>query len=55
MEVSTNWYIAIEHQRSSSIKIIFVDYWTSELQCNYQSYIQRDSIGDAQSFYDIIL
>ena len=35
MEVSTDWCVAIEHQRSSSIRVIFVDYQTSELQCNY--------------------
>jgi len=34
----------------SSIRIIFVDYQTSELQCNYWSYIQMDSIGDAWDF-----
>ena len=28
----------------------FVDYQTSKLQYNYQSYIQTNSIGDAQSF-----
>jgi len=27
--------ITVEYQRSSSIRIIFVDYQTSELQCNY--------------------
>ena len=35
IEVSTDWCITVEHQRSSSIRIIFVDYQTSELQCNY--------------------
>ena len=50
MKVSTDWYIAIEHQRSSSIKVIFVNYQTSELQFKYQSYIQVDSIGDTQGF-----
>ena len=48
--VSADWYVAIEHWRSSLIRIIFVDYQTSELQYNYQSYIQTNSIGDAQSF-----
>jgi len=33
--MSTNWYVTIEHQESSSIKVIFVDYQTSELQYNY--------------------
>ena len=33
--VSTNWYVAIEHWRSSLIRIIFINYQTSELQCNY--------------------
>jgi len=31
IEVSTDWYIAVEHQRSSLIRIIFVDYQTSKL------------------------
>ena len=31
IEVSTDWYVAIEHWRSSLIRIIFVDYQTSEL------------------------
>jgi len=35
MGVSTNWYIAIEYQELSSIRIIFIDYQTSELQYNY--------------------
>ena len=35
MKVSTDWYIAVEHQRLSSIRIIFVDYQTSKLQYNY--------------------
>ena len=50
MEVSIDWYVTIEHWRSSSIRVIFVDYQTSELQCNYQSYIQGDNIRDAQGF-----
>ena len=50
MGVSTDWCITVEYWGSSSIKVIFVDYQTSELQCNYQSYIQRDTIGDAQGF-----
>ena len=50
MGVSADWCVAIEHQRSSSIRVIFVNYQTSKLQCNYQSYIQMDSIGDTQSF-----
>jgi len=29
------WCVAIEHQRLSSIRIIFIDYQTSKLQCNY--------------------
>ena len=33
--ISANWYVTIEHQRSSSIRVIFVDYQTSKLQCNY--------------------
>ena len=50
MEVSTNWYVAIEYWRLSSIRIIFIDYQTSKLQYNYQSYIQMDIIGDTQDF-----
>ena len=33
--VSADWCVAIKHWRSSSIRVIFVDYQTSELQCNY--------------------
>jgi len=35
MKVSTGWCVAIEHWGLSLIKVIFVDYQTSELQCNY--------------------
>ena len=35
MEVSTDWYVTVEHQRSSSIEVIFVNYQTSKLQYNY--------------------
>ena len=35
MEVSTDWCVAIEHWGSSSIRVIFVNYQTSKLQCNY--------------------
>ena len=35
IRVSADWYVTIEHQRSSSIRVIFIDYHTSELQCNY--------------------
>jgi len=35
IEVSTNWCVAIEYQRLSSIRVIFIDYQTSKLQCNY--------------------
>ena len=35
MEVSTDWCIIIEHWRLSLIRVIFVDYQTSELQYNY--------------------
>ena len=55
MKMSTNWYVAIEHWGSSSIEVIFVDYQTSKLQCNYQSYIQERTIGDAWSFSGIVL
>ena len=50
MGVSADQCIAIEHRRSSSIKVIFVDYQTSKLQCNYQSYIQMNSIEDTWGF-----
>ena len=50
MRVSADWCVTVEHWRSSSIRVIFIDYQTSELQCNYQSYIQTDSIGDAWGF-----
>ena len=53
MGVSTDLYVAIEHWRLSSIKIIFVDYQTSELQYNYQSYIQERTIRDAWGFSSI--
>ena len=33
--VSAAWYVVIEHQKSSSIRVIFVDYQTSKLQYNY--------------------
>jgi len=35
MGMSADWCVTVEHQRSSSIRIIFVDYQTSKLQCNY--------------------
>jgi len=35
MKVSTDWCIAIEYWELSSIEVIFIDYQTSELQCNY--------------------
>jgi len=33
--VSADWYIAVEYWRSSSIRVIFIDYQTSKLQYNY--------------------
>ena len=53
MGVSTDWYIAIEYWKSSSIRVIFVDYQTSKLQCKYQSYIQVRTIGDTWNLSDI--
>ena len=53
--VSTNWCIAIKHQGLSLIEVIFIDYQTSELQFNYQSYIQIHTIGDVQGFSGIAL
>ena len=35
IEVSTDWYVAVEYWRSSLIRVIFVNYQTSKLQCNY--------------------
>ena len=48
--MSADWCVTVEHWESSSIGIIFVNYQTSELQYNYQSYIQVYTIGDAQGF-----
>ena len=53
MGVSTNWCVTVEHQRLSSIRAIFVNYQTSKLQCNYQSYIQVYNIEDVQGFSSI--
>ena len=50
MRMSANWCIAVEHWRLISIRIIFINYQTSELQCNYQSYIQTDNIRDTWDF-----
>ena len=33
--VSTDWYVTVKHWRSSLIRVIFIDYQTSKLQCNY--------------------
>ena len=33
--VSTDWCVAVEHWRLSSIRVIFINYQTSKLQCNY--------------------
>ena len=53
IEVSTNRYVTVEYWRSSSIRITFVNYQTSKLQYNYQSYIQGINIEDAQGFSNI--
>ena len=50
MKVSANWCVTVKHWRLSLIRVIFVNYQTSKLQCNYQSYIQKYTIGDAWSF-----
>ena len=55
MEVSTDWCIAVKHWGSSLIEVIFVNYQTSKLQCNYQSYIQINIIEDAQGFSSKVL
>jgi len=39
IEVSADRCVAIEHWRSSLIRVIFVDYQTSKLQYNYKFYI----------------
>ena len=53
MKVSTDWSVAIEHWRLSSIRNIFIDYQNSELQYDYQSYIQVYTIRDAWDFSGI--
>ena len=55
MEVSADWSVDVEHQRLSSIRVIFVNYQTSELQYNYQSYTQVYTIGGAWGFSNIAL
>ena len=35
MRVSADWCVTVEHWRSSSIRVIFINYQTSKLQCNY--------------------
>ena len=35
IKVSADWYVTIEYQELSSIRVIFVDYQTSKLQYNY--------------------
>ena len=53
MGVSTDGCVTVEYQGSSSMRVIFVNYQTSKLQYNYQSYIQVYTIGDAWSFSGI--
>jgi len=53
MRVISDWHVIIEYWILSSIRVIFVDYQTSELQYNYYSYIQGRTIGDAQIFSNI--
>ena len=31
MGMNADWYVAVEHQRLSSIRVIFIDYQTSKL------------------------
>jgi len=50
MRVSADWCVDVEHWRLSSIRVIFVNYQTSELQCNY---IQVYTIGYAWGFSSI--
>jgi len=35
MGMSADWCVVIEYWRLSSTRVIFVNYQTSELQCNY--------------------
>ena len=35
MGVSADWYVTVEHWGLSSIRVIFIVYQTSELQCDY--------------------
>jgi len=35
IEVSTDWCVTVEYWRLSLIRVIFVNYQTSKLQCNY--------------------
>ena len=35
MGVSADWCVTVEHWGSSSIRVIFINYQTSKLQCNY--------------------
>jgi len=35
MGVSADWCVTIEYQRSSLIRVVFIDYQTSKLQYNY--------------------
>ena len=53
MGVSTDWCVTVKHWKLSSIRIIFIDSQTSELQYNYQSYIQVYTIEDTWGFSSI--
>ena len=55
MGVSTDWCVTVKHWKLSSIRIIFIDSQTSELQYNYQSYIQVYTIEDTWGFSSIVL
>ena len=35
MGVSADWCVTVKYWRLSSIRVIFIDYQTSKLQCNY--------------------
>jgi len=35
IEISTDWCVIIEYWRLGSIRVIFINYQTSKLQCNY--------------------
>ena len=51
--MSADWCVIVEYWRLNSIRIIFINYQTTELQYNYLSYMWVENIGDAWSFSSI--